>query len=360
MAVLTFQPQTSFTDVVALSCGTSSSPIGGVIDLSNFPNLTVFQCNNNNITTLTGYGGLTQLQEIIMRENAFVQSGTEAFSNKPNLRSVDFNVLQVGKQDGWTGTFPDFSSNTQLEYLLLNDSNLSGRDLNFSNNTALRNISIYRNRIAGAFPVLPTGINSNIEYIHVGSTTNKTFGLTGTPPQFADHPKLVQLYYYSNRATGPLEDFSALPDSRRNAMMVVWCQSNFHTGTISDKFANGFFSLRRLDLSSQRGTTKLTGDIFVLNNKPNLFEVRLNSNQLSGFAAGDVASIELGVFIASSNLLTTSAINNILAAFVAGGRTSANGTCSISIGGTGNAAPTGQGLTDKATLISRGWSVATN
>ena len=32
----------------------------------------------------------------------------------------------------------------------------------------------------------------------------------------------------------------------------------------------------------------------------------------------------------------------------------------INVGGTGNAAPTGQGITDKNTLISRGWTVTTN
>ena len=46
----------------------------------------------------------------------------------------------------------------------------------------------------------------------------------------------------------------------------------------------------------------------------------------------------------------------MLAALVAAGAT--NKTCNF--GGAGNATPTGQGLTDKATLISRGWSVTTN
>ena len=61
-----------------------------------------------------------------------------------------------------------------------------------------------------------------------------------------------------------------------------------------------------------------------------------------------------------NNLLTSTAVNAVLAALVAAGRTSASGTCVVNVGGTGNAAPTGQGITDKATLISRGWTVTTN
>jgi hypothetical protein len=54
-------------------------------------------------------------------------------------------------------------------------------------------------------------------------------------------------------------------------------------------------------------------------------------------------------------------VNAILAAFVAAGRVkTATNTCTLNLGGTGNAAPTGQGITDKQTLQARGWTVTTN
>ncbi len=54
--------------------------------------------------------------------------------------------------------------------------------------------------------------------------------------------------------------------------------------------------------------------------------------------------------------IPSAGINTILARLVAGGKT--NGT--IYAGQTPSAPPTGQGLTDKATLISRGWAAYTN
>jgi hypothetical protein len=52
------------------------------------------------------------------------------------------------------------------------------------------------------------------------------------------------------------------------------------------------------------------------------------------------------------------AVNRILADLVlaqAGG----NPICNVLLSGGSNAAPTGQGLTDKATLIAAGWTVVT-
>lgn len=53
--------------------------------------------------------------------------------------------------------------------------------------------------------------------------------------------------------------------------------------------------------------------------------------------------------------MTAAAVNSVLAQFVAGNKNPNE----LIIAGN-NAAPTGQGITDKATLISRGWTVTTN
>lgn len=84
----------------------------------------------------------------------------------------------------------------------------------------------------------------------------------------------------------------------------------------------------------------------------------LYGNNFSGFS-GSVPPT-LGNLVAQNNKLTSISINNVLAALVAAGRTSASGTCVVNLSGTNMAAPTGQGIIDKATLISRGWTVTTN
>lgn len=95
-----------------------------------------------------------------------------------------------------------------------------------------------------------------------------------------------------------------------------------------------------------------------LSNQTSLASINARDNLFTGFS-GSVAP-SLGNIILQNNMFTTSAVNNLLAAVVATGRTIANGTCTITIHGTGNAAPSGQGITDKATLTSRGWTVVTN
>lgn len=73
----------------------------------------------------------------------------------------------------------------------------------------------------------------------------------------------------------------------------------------------------------------------------------------SGTVSATLANLNI-----SNNLLTSTAVNNVLAALVAAGRTSASGTCVVNL--TGNSAPTGQGITDKSILQSRGWTVNTD
>jgi hypothetical protein len=82
-----------------------------------------------------------------------------------------------------------------------------------------------------------------------------------------------------------------------------------------------------------------------------------SENQLTSFAGGSVSNT-LGDFYAQNNQLNVSGVNNILSAFVAANRTT--GARVLNLGGIGNAAPTGQGIIDKATLTGRGWTVITN
>jgi hypothetical protein len=84
----------------------------------------------------------------------------------------------------------------------------------------------------------------------------------------------------------------------------------------------------------------------------------VSNNQLTGYTGG-LGTRVLTTFDASTNALTDIAVNAILADLVvaqAGG----NPVCTVSLSGGTNAAPTGQGLLDKATLIAAKWTVTTN
>jgi hypothetical protein len=134
-------------------------------------------------------------------------------------------------------------------------------------------------------------------------------------------------------------------------LRIFRCNNNQLTGSIPS--LNGLFFLQNFVCYSNQ----LKGSIPNLTGLGNLRSLYCYSNQLTGFAGGSIPNT-LGDFRAENNLLTSSAVNAILAAFVAANKTT--GTRILNLGGTGNAAPTGQGITDKATLISRGWTVTTN
>jgi hypothetical protein len=314
-------------NVTSITCGTSSPKLGGTIDVSSFPNLTSITCAGNGITKFQGYGELTNLIDINLSNNEFNQVGFETLSNKPGLRTLDFSAVS-NQYINWTGAFPDLSAITTLATVNINNSSLTGSNLNLSALTNLATLSIHSNLLSGAFPILPTGANSKLNSINLGQ--NKTTRFTGAPPLLTDHPVCTSLGYSNNDATGPIQDLSVRP-----TLTSFWCYGNFHTGNIPNLSSNTALAVFRAE--AQRGTTKLTG-----------------------FAGGTV-SATLGDFRANSNQLTAAAVNAILAAFVAAGRVkTATNTCTLNLGGTGNAAPTGQGITDKATLQSRGWTVTTN
>jgi hypothetical protein len=131
-----------------------------------------------------------------------------------------------------------------------------------------------------------------------------------------------------------------------------------------------FFSNTNNDITSFTGSQELTG----------LLEIYLNNNSLSGtipslsgntvlqrfecfnnkftdYVSSNISNT-LDIFRADSNLLTTSAVNNLLSDFVAANRTT--GSRILNLAGTNNAAPSGQGITDKNSLLGLGWTVTTN
>ena len=175
------------------------------------------------------------------------------------------------------------------------------------------------------------GLNGTASF--AGSTlTGLTTFLIGTnafvgplPVILPYAPGLTQYQVNSNAFSGTIPAMGTRPN-----LTIFNCQINNLTGAIPD-------------LS---GCTALT-----------TFQCHVNAG-INAWTGGTVA-FTLGNFVARQCTLTAAAVNAILAAFVLAGRTSAAGTCVLSLE-KGNAAPTGQGLTDKTTLIGRGWTVTTS
>lgn len=183
--------------------------------------------------------------------------------------------------------------------------------------TRLTSVNIQYNQFTGPVPSFP---NSPL----LGNFQAHSNLFTGNIPSVAANPLLYNLYLSGNALTGSMPDFSTNP-----ALINLQLQANRLSGTIKSLIHNTV-----------------------------AIDVRLNNNQFSGVADDFGVPASLGNFSANTNLLPAAAVNAILAAFVAANR--ASGTRVLDLGGTGNDAPTGQGVTDKATLVSRGWTVTTN
>ena len=188
-----------------------------------------------------------------------------------------------------------------------------------------------------------TGYENNSKIVLFNVFDNK---ITGTIPSLSGMTELDTFNFYLNQLTGSIPSLSGL-----TLLRTFNCSRNILTGYIPS------LSFNTKLVNFVCNLNQLTGSI------PNLSELTLlqifncSQNQLTGFAGGSVSNT-LGNFQAQNNQLTSTAVNAILAAFVAANKTT--GTRILNLGGTGNAAPTGQGITDKATLISRGWTVTTN
>jgi hypothetical protein len=92
-----------------------------------------------------------------------------------------------------------------------------------------------------------------------------------------------------------------------------------------------------------------------ISNNANLMTLACNNNGLTMLNIAQNTALKY--LAAYSNKFTSDVVNNILASLVLNAKT--NGTLDINYQET-SAPPTGQGLTDKQTLIDRGWTVTTD
>jgi hypothetical protein len=188
-----------------------------------------------------------------------------------------------------------------------------------------------------------SGYENNSNLLNMNFARNK---ITGNIPNHSSNSSLVGFFCFFNLLTGSIPSLSA-----NTQLQNYYCDRNQLTGNIPNFSNNG--NLRDFRCYSNQ----LTGSIPSLSANALLQTFYCYTNSLTDFSGGSVSNT-LGDFQAQNNQLTSTTVNDILAAFVAANRIT--GTRVLNLGGTGNAAPTGQGLIDKQTLIDRGWTVTTN
>jgi Leucine-rich repeat (LRR) protein len=236
-----------------------------------------------------------------------------------------------------TGSIPALTANTALQLFYCYGNQLTGSIPALTANTALQQFYCYGNQLTGSIPALTA--NTALQQFQCSNNQ-----LTGSIPALTANTALQQFYCNNNQLTGSIPALTA-----NTALLQFYCYGNQLTGSIPALTANTALQLFYCY------NNQLTGSIPALTANTALQVFQCYGNQLTGYAGGGVSNT-LSTFSASTNQLPAAAINAILADFVAAGR--AGGA--LTLNGTGNAAPTGQGLTDKATLAGLGWTVTTN
>lgn len=268
-------------------------------------------------------------------------------TSTPKLRGfVDLSVFpnlivfNAGLND--IQAIPSLNNNPALTELQIPFNNTSGSIPSLNNNINLRSFNCSGNLLTGSIPSLSA--NTSLRFFYCFSNPQ----LTGSIPSLNNNTLIQDFRCNSCNLSGPIPSLGA-----NTALRVLDVGFNPQlSGSIPS--LNNNTSLQYFHCGS---CFNITGSIPSLSSNTSLTNFYCFFNKLNNFAGGSVSNT-LGDFQAQNNDLPSSAVNAILAAFVAANRTT--GTRILNLGGTGNAAPTGQGITDKATLISRGWTVTTN
>jgi len=284
----------------------------------------IYQTTTNDVTTDVAAQGLTAPVWVLVPVAVRSDAGLTYFSCYTNQL---------------TGSIPDLSSNTALTYFSCYTNQLTGSIPDLSNNTALTHFYCHLNQLTGSISDLSNNTALAYFYCHLNQ-------LTGSIPNLSNNTALAYFSCYTNQLTGSIPDLSS-----NTALTQFYCHLNQLTGSIPDLSNNtalAYFSCY---------TNQLTGSIPDLSNNTALAYFSCYLNQLTGIAVDFGVPNKAFTFNASTNLLNESAINGILTAIdrdvtVSGG--------TIIINGTGNAAPTGTGLTAKTNMIAKGWTVTTN
>ncbi len=347
-----------YQDSARTTIGAENSPIGSAIDKS--PNgLRISQATSSKRPLLKRINGLLcaypdLIDDTLALEAAPPQSQMTWALETPygKMRATQ---QQVGAAVGLRipGQFLSRAALVALGHIDNLMPMLSGTEYAFIGMTT--DSTVFHNIVSpsGPYPITYIGANG-VTYTQTANNVTTDLAAQGLTSPFAmlipnsvrTDAALTYAAFYNNQLTGAIPSLSA-----NTALTHVNFGGNQLTGSIPSLSANT--ALTHVNF----GGNQLTGAIPSLSANTALTQFQCYNNLLTGWSGGTVSNT-LGDFQAQNNLLTQAAVDAILAAFVAANRTT--GTRVLNIGGTGNAAPSATGVTDKNTLISRGWTVTTN
>jgi hypothetical protein len=193
--------------------------------------------------------------------------------------------------------------------------------------------------------------------------------LKGPSPDWSEFPNLTTLIMWGNQFTGSFPTLvfnqaltyvdmglnaglsGPLPSISGNLGMAI-----FQCGGCNFTGVNPSLAVNTALTGYALNNNNIIGSIHTLAPNTLLTFYNVATNFLTAVDVGFAVPAALKTIDMHNNLLPQASVDAVLAAVVAAGATA--GT--LNLGGTGNATPSAAGLADKATLITRTWTVTTN
>lgn len=382
------------TLVSVIEITSSAVPITTISNTAYYTPLRSLKIQNQNLTSLTGIGitnleeidltnndslsnldlsDLPNLESIVCKDNSALTgsidvSGKSSLfwldcSQNPNITDIDvtgntsLSVIFAYLNSSLT-SITGLSTCTGVTTLQLWNSNLTGSLLDLSGCSNLKTLQISGNPNLSGLDVTNNPLldflycqDDNISSINLTNNTQlKTLGVNGnnlTSLDLTNNVKLTTLLAYQNPSLPSITGLSSLIDLvTLNVYNCAIPSINLTSNTNLETVAVGGTSLTSLTLTT---CTKLKS--LAATNSISVTTLNLPST------VPDLKTVNIGGLS-----LTQSEINSILVKLDANGLTGGtfNSADTGSPGSGTNAVPSGSGLTAKASLISKGWSVITN
>ncbi|MDD5599916.1 MAG: hypothetical protein PHV82_18375, partial [Victivallaceae bacterium] len=334
------------------------------IDVAGYTLLTYLECRSNRITELDLSSNINlvtikcssnyELASLIISDSCKTTLDRLEMSAARKLTSLDLsNFTALAYLDCWSSsllTTLNVSGCTALETLKCFSCKISS--LNVSGCTALTDLECYFNRIGSL------NISSCAALIELNCFGNSLSSLN-----ISGNPALTKLDFGRNNISNvDISSHTGLTELGFAETNVVSIDLSAHTALLH-LACRQCYSLASLNISTLTSLeyfdcsqcTQITS--IDVSHNPELKHLWCDAMGLSNLSINNNSKLEF--LWCQSNNFTSAVINSHLAKLVASNVTT--GTRSYtSLSQTPAAPPTGQGITDKATLISRGWSVSTD
>lgn len=298
-----------------------NTPLGGIVHLTNFPNLTSIHMPNNalqDVRDITNKVNLTYINFSNEGLNTRIglTKGIEFFNifGKPNLRYFNTACNKL------SGSVASIGILTNLNEYIVSTNFLSGAVPELAG-SGLRNVQLSYNSISALpanwsnllekFYCISTGLSGNLNSItqlaNIKEFNVSNNSVTGSIPQLSGISFLLNNFNASNnKITGLIPNFNGL-----FFLSQVSLNNNSLTGTIPPMSI--LPKLCSIDLSSQLNFG-LSGLIPNLNGVNSLQFFNVSANSLSGFTYSLLPST-FTTFIATNNVFTLTATWYCLSAF---------------------------------------------